>query len=761
MSFETYLKNRIPFGEACAFLAEFHKLGEDMIDPTAAPPAPDVVSLMGAVVQNEFRSVLAYTIYAQTLRDLAREGLAEEFQEHADEELEHAEFLLRRMAVLGGQPPIGEVPMPPPASDPIEVVNNLIQIETESIASWQALHAAVGEDPSKYKIEEYLAVEQEHLDDLQRLLPQPVAAPASIEAGMGPPPVAPPAGPPASPPGVPPKDGAGGASVKVDLKPGGSGEKVAYNRALNEALKRKYMGKEGLQKTAFAERMLAGTEGYYSERMLSVLQGLPPKVFTPDGAFEGVKIAYDWAPGERERTNRMTNIGAVTGGLGGAAGSLIGKSTRAAGLGAGLGATVGMLGAKLTEQKTAAFKVALSEMMAGTAEQPAQGGSSGLTPGEDQRTSAWMQNEMGGQQAQSAASEDYYKQRYMEAQQQLEAATQASEQAGQQAAQLQQQAEQSQLAVTSAQSQAQQATSLAMQQVMQAGDEKLQQQMQAAQMRMAFQDMRGQLMNLASQEPPTQVLADPAAQGMAGGAPQVDPATGQPVQGQPQDPAGAQAGQGPAAGAPAGQPSPVGAPAPAESESSEGADKGKGGTSVTVKHGGATPFKRGVADAVRDKVLHHLTGPVLMHRGEVAEGAGHMVGATGLSAVGLSGAFGAGRLSEQKKNREKTASFREHALGAGLGALVGGAGTALEGSGLGDASRENLKKNISALEQEQGSFPQAMRLVASKALLGGSEAAKEHPIGASIVGSLAGAGIGAATEPAIRSLVGSGRRLLG
>lgn len=741
MHLENYLKNPIPFGEACAFLVEFHKLGSEM-EGVAAPP-PDALSLYAAVAQAEFKSIFAYTVYGQTLRDLARGSLADEFQQHADDELEHAEWVLRRMAVLGGQPPLQDVPAPLPASDPLEVIQNIIQIEQEGIAAWQALHAALGEDPAKYKVEEYLAVEQEHLDDMLRLLPAqppaPMAEPAAPQAPMGEPGAPLPAAPAAS----------DGASVKVDLKPGG--DKTA-----------------SMQKTGFAERLLPGTEGYYSNRMLSVLQGLPPKVFTPEGALDGVEKTAEGVDGvvplllglaagfgvgknvagetaaalaPQGRVGRSENIakhlatiGAPVGSLAGYAAlpplankaakllpnSELGQSLKGAvQLGAPMvgGILGGMLGgvlsgagvagvqqlrgplhnkkdSKTEEKHAAAFKRAADELMAAQGELPPQQGTqAGSQLQADPRTSAFLQNEMEGQEAQQQNEAEFYKQRFAEAQQQLEAATQASEQAAAQAQQLQQQAEQNQMALSSAQSQSQQATALAMQQVMQAGDEKLQQQMQAAQMRMAYQDLRGQLMGLAAQEPPAQVLADPAT-----GAPGGQPAPGDPSMGgvaapagQPQDAASAPAGQAPEAPLQPGQPGPGGEQAPTEGATpAEPAGKGKGATSVTVKQG----------------------------------------------------------------------SFRDHALGAGLGALIGGAGTALEATH-GGGLRDGLQKKISVLEQEQGSFPQAMRLVANKALLGASEAASKHPVGASIVGSLAGAGIGAATEPAVRSLMESGRRLLG
>lgn len=633
MNFENYLKNPIPFGEACAFLVEFHKLGSET-EGVAAPP-PDTLGLYAAVAQAEFASIFAYTVYSQTLRDLARGSLADEFLEHADEELEHAEWVLRRMAVLGGQPPLQDVPAPPPASDPLEVIQNLIQIEQEGIAAWQALHASLGDDPARFKVEEYLAAEQEHLDDLLRFLPvQPPApsAPAPVPAAPG-----------------PPGQGDGGASVKVDLKPGGEKTANKFDRGVNIAL-------------PLAGAALGGALGHMRRD----------------------------DPGLREDRGK--------GGLSGFIADhpqLAGAMTGAAVMPAtfhGLGLAQKHLG-----KYAAAFKRAADELMAAQGELPPQQGTqSGSQLQADPRTSAFLQNEMEGQEAQQQNAAEFYKQRFAEAQQQLEAATQASEQAAAQAQQLQQQAEQNQMALSSAQSQSQQATALAMQQVMQAGDEKLQQQQQAAQMRMAFQELRGQLLNLASQEPPSQVLTDPAA--AAGATPGGQPAPGDPAMGgvaapagQPQDAASAPAGQAPEAQVQPGQPGPGGAAAPTEgSEPAEPAGKGRGATSVTVKQG----------------------------------------------------------------------SFREHALGAGLGALIGGAGTALEATG-GEGLREGLQKKISVLEQEQGSFPQAMRLVANKALLGASEAASKHPARATIVGSLAGAGIGAATEPAVRSLMESGRRLLG
>ena len=43
-------------------------------------------------------------------------------------------------------------------------------------------------------------------------------------------------------------------------------------------------GKDEKEKKAYAERMMPGTERYYSDRMRGILMGLAPRVYTPEGA---------------------------------------------------------------------------------------------------------------------------------------------------------------------------------------------------------------------------------------------------------------------------------------------------------------------------------------------------------------------------------------------------------------------------------------------------------------------------------------------
>lgn len=159
-------------------------------------PVEQVIALMGEMVENEMKTMYAYKVYANSLRDLSHHTIAEEFESHAEQELEHADFLLRRMAVLGGPVQVPDIPAPPASSDPIDIITTMMRMEQEGVARWQTLHAATGENPTKYTIEGFLTVEQEHLDELWQMLPQ--EARKSLEAtGTA-------AGTPMPPDGTPP-----------------------------------------------------------------------------------------------------------------------------------------------------------------------------------------------------------------------------------------------------------------------------------------------------------------------------------------------------------------------------------------------------------------------------------------------------------------------------------------------------------------------------------------------------------------------------
>lgn len=627
MSFEKNLRSQIPMSEAAAYFLSMKKFGEALPPDTSgqlegqfAAQLPEVLQAMGAIVENEFKTLLAYKVYAESLRGLCHEGIAEEFEEHAQNELEHAEYILRRMSVLGGPVQIPDIPAPMASCVPEEIIQTMIQMEQEGIAKWQALHAMMGENPTKYEIESFLVREQHHLDELWQLVPHE-AQPQEMGAPGAPPPEA-----QAPAPG---QAGPAGASVKVDVKPG-AGEKVA-----------------------FAEKMMKGTEHYYSDRMREVLQGLPAKVYTPEGAMEGIKQAGITELDRAQKTIPPKNVSTKTTAEG-----------------------------PENEEKMAALrmKLALQEMMEAPMDPapPQQSGMGGpQMSGPDPTTTAYLQSEQQGRAAEEQSAANYFKTQLDQTKQELQTTQAAQQQVEQQAQELQQQVAMSQNAIAAAQNSAQQATGLAMQQITEQGDKALQSQMESAQMRAAYQQLRGSMMDLATQEPPPSALqqqpgSPPGAMapGLPGDTGQRNPSNEGPAgQAQPAESA-------PANVPPGGDQNNAGPQEPTQG-GTEGTAKGQGATSVTVKQGAPR------------------------------------------------GLIGAG-------------------VGAGLGALGG--------AEMGRHADE-LRGKVKELEGAQGGFGKALQLMKNKALLGAAELSEKSPTSGALVGSLLGAGVGRATEPAVRSVL--------
>lgn len=190
------LSHGIPLAEASAFfikLRDFSKTADGYAPPDEtgtlegqfAAPVEQVLAQLGKMVQNELKTNYAYMAYANSLRDLSHHAIAEEFENHAHDETDHADWLLRRMGVLGGPINLPDIPAPPASTDPHDIVQTMIRMEQEGIENWRILRNMVGdENPMKFKIEEYLTAEQEHLDELWQLVPHE-ANPAVLMQAKG------------------------------------------------------------------------------------------------------------------------------------------------------------------------------------------------------------------------------------------------------------------------------------------------------------------------------------------------------------------------------------------------------------------------------------------------------------------------------------------------------------------------------------------------------------------------------------------------
>lgn len=133
-------------------------------------PVDQVTSHLAEMIKAEFVTHYAYKTYAQTFRDLSRDSVAQHFEEHAQDEMEHADFLLRRLSVLNGDAPVPNVDAPAPLSNPESIIQTMIDLEESGIEKWKKLVDMVGDDPTYITAEEYMAKELEHSDELKQLL---------------------------------------------------------------------------------------------------------------------------------------------------------------------------------------------------------------------------------------------------------------------------------------------------------------------------------------------------------------------------------------------------------------------------------------------------------------------------------------------------------------------------------------------------------------------------------------------------------------
>ncbi|OZI69581.1 ferritin-like domain-containing protein [Bordetella genomosp. 2] len=138
-----------------------------------------VLKLLNEALATEVVCVLRYKRHYFMARGLNAEPVAAEFAEHAAEELSHADRIAERIVQLGGEPNLSPVGLLERShSEYVEASNlqdmikeNLIA-ERIAIDSYRQMVDYVGDkDPTTRRLlEEILAVEEEHADDLSDFL---------------------------------------------------------------------------------------------------------------------------------------------------------------------------------------------------------------------------------------------------------------------------------------------------------------------------------------------------------------------------------------------------------------------------------------------------------------------------------------------------------------------------------------------------------------------------------------------------------------
>jgi bacterioferritin len=138
-----------------------------------------VVAVLNEVLATELVCVLRYKRHYYMAEGLDSGPVAQEFLQHANEEQGHADMVAARIMQLRGEPDFDPATLTArshaeyvPGSGLLDMVKEDLVAERIAIASYQEIvrWLADGDTTTRRLLEQILAVEEEHADDLVTLL---------------------------------------------------------------------------------------------------------------------------------------------------------------------------------------------------------------------------------------------------------------------------------------------------------------------------------------------------------------------------------------------------------------------------------------------------------------------------------------------------------------------------------------------------------------------------------------------------------------
>lgn len=140
-----------------------------------------VLRLLNESLATEIVCMLRYKRHYFSAKGLASISVAQEFLEHAQQEEQHADLLAERISQLGGEPDFSPHGLAERSHAEyvegdtiIDMIKEDLVAERIAIESYREIAQYLGTaDPTTRRLfEEILAVEEEHADDLLRLIQQ-------------------------------------------------------------------------------------------------------------------------------------------------------------------------------------------------------------------------------------------------------------------------------------------------------------------------------------------------------------------------------------------------------------------------------------------------------------------------------------------------------------------------------------------------------------------------------------------------------------
>src|SRR5437588_5959061 len=140
-----------------------------------------VIDVLNEVLATELVCVLRYKRHYYTAQGINSAPVAAEFLQHANEEQQHADMVAERIVQLGGEPDFSPQGLATRSHSEYDASTDLLQMVREdlvaervAVGSYQEIVRWLGnDDPTPRRvIEEILAVEEEHAEDLLSILQQ-------------------------------------------------------------------------------------------------------------------------------------------------------------------------------------------------------------------------------------------------------------------------------------------------------------------------------------------------------------------------------------------------------------------------------------------------------------------------------------------------------------------------------------------------------------------------------------------------------------
>jgi bacterioferritin len=154
-------------------------IDEGAVTPNYGANRDKVVKLLNDALATEIVCVLRYKRHYYMAQGLASEAIKQEFLEHANEEQGHADEIADRIVQLGGEPNLDPDGMSTRSHSQYvegkslrDMIREDLIAERIAIESYREMinYIGAGDSTTRRMLEQILAVEEEHAEDMNSLL---------------------------------------------------------------------------------------------------------------------------------------------------------------------------------------------------------------------------------------------------------------------------------------------------------------------------------------------------------------------------------------------------------------------------------------------------------------------------------------------------------------------------------------------------------------------------------------------------------------